>query len=181
MISVHFQGKLFNITIIQVYAQPLMLKKLKLNGSMKTKLTSRLPGYMNNPEFIYWILMFNMITIGGRSFGSWLDHEDGAFMNEILLFFSCSALSDSLKPQGLQHTRLPCPSPTPTTWAKFSISLSNEYSVLISFKIDWFDLLVVQWTLKCLLQTTAQKHQFFGAQPSLCYNSHFHTWLLEKQ
>ena len=36
MISVCFQGKLFNITVIQVYTQPVMLKKLKLNGSMKT-------------------------------------------------------------------------------------------------------------------------------------------------
>ena len=36
MISVYFQGKPFNITVIQVYAQPLMLKKLKLNGSVKT-------------------------------------------------------------------------------------------------------------------------------------------------
>ena len=36
MISVPFQGKSFNITVIQVYAQPLMLKKLKLNGSVKT-------------------------------------------------------------------------------------------------------------------------------------------------
>ena len=36
MISVHFQGKPFNITVIQAYAQPVMLKKLKLNGSMKT-------------------------------------------------------------------------------------------------------------------------------------------------
>ena len=34
----------------------------------------------------------------------------------------------------------------------FSISLSNEYSGLIFFKIDWFDLLVVQGTLKILLQ-----------------------------
>ena len=34
MISVHFQGKPFNITVIQVYAQSVMLKKLKLNGSM---------------------------------------------------------------------------------------------------------------------------------------------------
>ena len=33
----------------------------------------------------------------------------------------------------------------------FSISLSNEYSELISFRIDWFDLLVVQQTLKSLL------------------------------
>ena len=39
MISVHFQGKPFNITIIQVYAPPLMLKELKLNGSMKTNKT----------------------------------------------------------------------------------------------------------------------------------------------
>ena len=37
MISVHFQGKPFNITVIQVYApQPVTLKKLKLNSSMKT-------------------------------------------------------------------------------------------------------------------------------------------------
>ena len=37
MISVRFQGKPFNITVIQAYMpQPLMLKKLKLNGSMKT-------------------------------------------------------------------------------------------------------------------------------------------------
>ena len=36
MISVHFQGKAFNITVIQVYAQLLMLKKLKLNGSVMT-------------------------------------------------------------------------------------------------------------------------------------------------
>ena len=37
MISVHFQGKPFNITVIQVYAPPLlMLNKLKFKGSMKT-------------------------------------------------------------------------------------------------------------------------------------------------
>ena len=36
MISVHFQGKPFNIAVIQVYAQQVTLKKLKLNGSMKT-------------------------------------------------------------------------------------------------------------------------------------------------
>ena len=34
----------------------------------------------------------------------------------------------------------------------FSISLSNEYSGLISFRIDWFDLLAIQGTLKSLLQ-----------------------------
>ena len=36
MISVHLQGKPFNIMVIQVYAPSLMLKKLKLNGSVKT-------------------------------------------------------------------------------------------------------------------------------------------------
>ena len=39
MISVHFQGKPFNITVMQVYVPPVMLKKLKLNGSMKTYMT----------------------------------------------------------------------------------------------------------------------------------------------
>ena len=36
MISIHSQGKPFNITVIQVYAPATMLKKLKLNGTMKT-------------------------------------------------------------------------------------------------------------------------------------------------
>ena len=36
MISVRFQGKPFNITVIQIYDQPVTPKKLKLNGSMKT-------------------------------------------------------------------------------------------------------------------------------------------------
>ena len=36
MISVHFQHKPFSVTVIQVYAQSLMLKKLKFNNSMKT-------------------------------------------------------------------------------------------------------------------------------------------------
>ena len=39
MISVCFQGKPFNIMVIQVYAQPVMLKKLKFNGAMKTSKT----------------------------------------------------------------------------------------------------------------------------------------------
>ena len=41
MISVRFQGKPFNITVIQVYPWPVMLKQLKLNGSMKTYNTFR--------------------------------------------------------------------------------------------------------------------------------------------
>ena len=114
------------------------------------------------------------------------------------LLFSCSVVSHSLRPHGLYHTRLPCPSPSPRAcsnsyplswwchatislllspsplafnlsqyqvfskesalcirWLKywsFSISSSNEYSGLISFRIDWFDLLAFQRTLKSLLQ-----------------------------
>ena len=109
-------------------------------------------------------------------------------------------MSNSLQLDGLQHTRLPCPSPTsgacsnscpmslvmpsnhlilcrpllppsifpsiklfsnesvlcircPKYWSfSFSICPSNEYSGLISSRIDWFDLLAVQGTLKSLLQ-----------------------------
>ena len=106
--------------------------------------------------------------------------------------FSCSVVSDSLGPHGLQHTRRPCPSLTPGVysnssplsqwchstisssvfpfssclqsfpairvfsnesvlhirWPKywsfnFSISPSNEYSGLISFRMNWLDLLAV--------------------------------------
>ena len=43
----------------------------------------------------------------------------------------------------------------------FSISPSNEYSGLISFRIDWFDLLAVQQPLKSLLQHHSSKASFF--------------------
>ena len=54
----------------------------------------------------------------------------------------------------------------PKHWS-FSFRPSNEYSGLISFRMDWLDLLTVQGTLKSLLQYHSSKHQFFGAQPSL--------------
>ena len=49
----------------------------------------------------------------------------------------------------------------------FSISPSNECSGLISFGIDWLDLLAVQGTLKSFLQHHSSKHQFVGTQLSL--------------
>ena len=56
----------------------------------------------------------------------------------------------------------------PNYWSfSFSINPSNEHSVLIAFRMDWLDLLAVQGTLKSLLQTTVQNHQFFGTQLSL--------------
>ena len=46
----------------------------------------------------------------------------------------------------------------PKYWSfSFSISLSNEYSELISFRMDWLDLLAVQGTLKSLLQHHSSK------------------------
>ena len=46
----------------------------------------------------------------------------------------------------------------PKYWSfNFSVSPSNEYSRLISFRIDWFDLLVVQGTLRSLLQHHSSK------------------------
>ena len=146
--------------------------------------------------------------------------------------FSCSVMFDSLWPHGLEHTRPPCPLPTPRVssnlrplsrwchptisssvvpfssclqylpasgstlsfcnesvlhirqpkyWSfNFSISPSKKYSGLISFRMDWLNLLAVQGTLKSLLQQPSSKHQFFGAQLSLQSNSHIHTWLQGK-
>ena len=62
----------------------------------------------------------------------------------------------------------------PKYWS-FSISLSNEYSRLISFRVDWLDLLAVQGTLKSLLQhhsskTSILQHStFFIVQVSHSY------------
>ena len=71
----------------------------------------------------------------------------------------------------------------PKYWSfSFNISPSNEHPGLISFRMDWLNLLPVQGTLKSLFffsrvfsNTTIQKHQFFGAQLSLQSNSHIHT------
>ena len=49
----------------------------------------------------------------------------------------------------------------------FNIRPSNEHPGLISFRMDWLDLLAVQETLKSLLQHHSLKHQFFSAQLSL--------------
>ena len=144
----------------------------------------------------------------------------------LFLWFSRSLGSDSLRPHGLQHTRLPCsllssrvcsnscplsqwchptisssvtpllllPSVFPSIrafsnesalhirWPKFysfrfSISLSSEYSGLISFRIDWFDLLAVQGTLKSLLQHHNSKASILWHSASLWSNFHIRVWL----
>ena len=54
----------------------------------------------------------------------------------------------------------------PKYWSfSFSISPSNEHPGLISYRMDWLDLLAVQGTLsRVFSNTTVQKHQYFGAQ-----------------
>ena len=68
----------------------------------------------------------------------------------------------------------------PIRWSKywsfiFSISPSNEYSGLISFRIDWLISLQSKGLSRVFANTTVQKHQFFGIQLSLLSNSHIHT------
>ena len=106
-------------------------------------------------------------------------------------------VGEAIQPSVLCHPLLLLPSIFPSIevfsnesalsirWPKywsfgFSISPSNEYSGLISFLIDWFDLLAVHGSLKGLSSTTIWKHQCFGTQPSLWSNSYICTWLLEK-
>ena len=146
------------------------------------------------------------------------------------LLLSRQVVPDSLRPHGLQHTRSPCPSPSPgvcpssgplSRWCylpisssaapfsfytqsfpasgsfqmsqlfssggksigvfSFNIIPSNEHPGLISFRMDWLDLLAVQGLSRVFSSTTIQNHQFFSVQPSLRSNSHIHTWLLEKK
>ena len=70
----------------------------------------------------------------------------------------------------------------PKYWSfNFSISPSSEYSGLTCFRIDWFDILSIQGTLKSLLSsTTIPEQQFFRPQPSLRSNSHIRAQFLEK-
>jgi len=80
----------------------------------------------------------------------------------------------------------------PIRWPKywsfsFSISPSNEYSGLISFRIDWFDLLAVQRTLKSVLQHHSSKASilwcsaFFTVQLSYQYMTTGKTIALTRQ
>ena len=57
----------------------------------------------------------------------------------------------------------------------FNISPSNEHPGLISFRMDWLDLLAVQGTLKCLLQHHSSKTSIPRCSVSLWSSSHIHT------
>ena len=69
----------------------------------------------------------------------------------------------------------------PKCWSfSCSISPSNEHPGLISFRMDWLDLLAVQGTLKSLLQHHNSKTSILWCSAFFNSNSHIHTWLLEK-
>ena len=86
-------------------------------------------------------------------------------------FSSCTLIFPTIRVFSNKST---LPISWPVCW-NFSISPSNEYSGLISLRIDWFNL-AVQVTLRNPLQnlsrTIVRKHQFFGTQLSLWYNSY---------
>ena len=146
-----------------------------------------------------------------------------------VLLFSYLVMSDSLRPHGLQHARLPCPLLSPgvcsnscplsqrchptnlssvipffswlqsfsasgpfplsrlLTSGSWSIETSPLTSILQMNIQGWFPLGLIGWISwqskglsRVFSNTTVQKHQFFGTQPSLWSNSHIHIWLLEK-
>ena len=69
----------------------------------------------------------------------------------------------------------------PKYWSfSFSITPSKEIPGLISFRMDWWDLLAVQGTLKSLLQHHSSKASILWCSAEAESNSHIHTWLLEK-
>ena len=69
----------------------------------------------------------------------------------------------------------------PNYWSfGLNISLSNEHSGLISFRMDWLDLLAVQGTRKSLLQHHSSKASILQCLAFFIAHFHTHTWLLEK-
>ena len=56
----------------------------------------------------------------------WIQMREKDFPVQSLLLFSHSFMSDSLPPHGLQHARLPCPSPSPRACSNSSLSISSS-------------------------------------------------------
>ena len=63
----------------------------------------------------------------------------------------------------------------------FNINPSNEYSGLISFRMNWLDLLTVQGTLKSLLQHHSSKASILWRSTFFTVHIHIYTWQLEKK
>ena len=97
-----------------------------------------------------------------RDRGAWWAAVYGVAQSWTQLKRLSSSSSSVFSNESVLHIRWP------KYWSfSFSISPSNEYSGLISFRMDWLNLLAVQGILKSLLQYLFQKHDFLGAQLSL--------------
>ena len=97
--------------------------------------------------------------------------------SSVIPFSSCpqSIPASGAFPESALHIRWP------KYWSFiFNISTSNECPGLISFRMDWLDLLQSKGLSRVFSNITVLKHQFFSAQLSLESNSHTHTWLREK-
>ena len=118
----------------------------------------------------------------------------GLPVHQQLLEFTQTTSTESVMPSNhliLCHPLLLPPSVFPSirvfsnesvlriSWPKwsfsFNISPSNEHSRVISFRMDWFDLLAGQRTLKSLLQNSSSKASILWPQSSLLSNSRIRT------
>ena len=184
------------------------------------------PVYFSIQVSVYTTSSSPLLLFKAAMMPSWVLCTHMFYINSLYMFSCCcccSVVSNSLWSHGLQHTRLPGPSPSPgacsnscplsqwchptilssvipfscpqsfpasgsfpiswlfasndqSYWSlSFSISASNEHSGLISFRIDRFDLLEVQGTLKSFFQHRNSKASillcsaFFMVQLSLLY------------
>ena len=116
----------------------------------------------------------------------------GVYPNSCPLSQWCHpAISSSVVPFSSCPQSLPASGSFPVSqlfaWNGQSIRVSALTSVLPMNTQDWSPLECTGWISlqskglsRVFSNTTVQKHQFFGAQPSSQSNSHIHTWLLEK-
>ena len=160
----------FQITSLQLYIICIIVQLLICVWLFATPWTAAIQALLFST--ISWSLLKFMSVESVRQF------------NHLVLcspFFSCPLPSISpriraFSNESVLHIRWP------KYWSfGFSISFSNEYSGLISFRIDQFDIFAVQKTLKSLLQhhnsnTSILRHSTFFLWP----NIHICTWLLEK-
>ena len=150
-------------------------------------------GTSHLPRFLIWYLVVELLSRAGLFAIPWTAACQASLsftISQSLLthaYWVGDAIQPSHPPSSpspptfslSQHKSLFSESVLRIRWPKywsfsFNISLSNEYSGLISFRMDWLDL----WRI--FSNTTVQKQQFLSARVSLWSKSHIHTWLLEK-
>ena len=108
---------------------------------------------------------------------SWLKLIESVIPSNHLIFCCSLLLLPSIFPSSRVFSN---ESALPIRWPKywsfsFSISLSKDYSGLISIRIDWFDLLAVQGTYKSLLQHHSSKASIIQHSNFFMADSQIHT------